>query len=160
MMFSKRLKIWRKAYDESLLKVNIQSGLQNMTYISEGMHYRVYKWHNNGVAFAVFNAKDRFYDDIELNDWIDCLNMLRTLDHPWIPIMEHFSIGAETYIVQPFLETSISSIENYELKDEKHSFKMYLSENNLELNDILQFRSSSVWGIQVHDWSDLKRIGG
>ena len=74
--------------------------------------------------------------------------------------MEHFSIGAETYIVQPFLETSISSIENYELKDEKHNFKMYLSENNLELNDLLQFRSSSVWGIQVHDWSDLKRIGG
>ena len=67
-----------------------------------------------------------------------------------------FQVGGETYIVQPYLEGEISSIESYELKNEKVKFIDFLSENNLEVDDILQFRSSSVWGVQVHDWSDLK----
>ncbi len=158
-MFSNNLKLWRKSYDESLLKVNIQNSFQNMEYVSEGMHYRVYKWSNNEVDFAVYKAKDRFFEDSLLDDWISNIERLQRMKHPWIPIIEHFQIEAETFVVQPYLENEITSIESYELKNDKVKFIDFLKKNNLAVDDVLQFRSSKLWGIQIHDWSDLKKVG-
>ena len=158
-MFSNKLKLWRKSYDESLLKVNIQNNYQNMNYVSEGMHYRVYKWSNNEVDFAVYKAKDRFHEETLLEDWISNIERLQRIEHPWIPIIEHFQVLGETFVVQPYLESEISSIESYELKNEKVKFIDFLKKNNLEVDDVFQFRSSKLWGIQIHDWSDLKKVG-
>jgi hypothetical protein len=80
------------------------------------------------------------------------------MNHPWIPIIEHFEIGIDTFVVQPYLENEVTSIESYELKDEKLKFLDLLMKNNLMLDDVLQFRSSKLWGIQIHDWSDLKKV--
>lgn len=157
-MFSNKLKLWRKSYDESLLKVNINSNFQNMHYVSEGMHYRVYKWVNNGVSFAVYKAKDRFFEESSLYNWIASIEKLQGMNHPWIPIIEYFEIGVDTFVVQPYLENEVTSIESYELKDEKSKFLDLLKKNNLELDDVLQFRSSKLWGIQIHDWSDLREV--
>ena len=157
---AKSIKLWRRSYDESLLMTHIQDKYRNLEYISEGLHNKVYKWTNEGYSFAVYEAKDSFYEEASLKEWRACLCRLERIDHPWIPKMERFSIRNKSYLVLPFMEKDVSSIERYELKSEQKIFSKLLADHNLKLDDVFQFRNSENWGIQIHDWSDLKELRG